>query len=86
MKTSKAEEWLVTKIAGVDLFSFSASGFMTLAPTILVITGPIIFPQRFPILTLNERNGRVNSINTMHVKDQKLSQMNPIVNRIIKEK
>ena len=73
-------------MAGVELFNFSESGLITLAPTILAIGGPIILPHRLPILTLNERDGRANSIRDMHVKDQKLSQTKPNVKRIKKEK
>lgn len=73
-------------MAGVELFNFSASGLITLAPTILAIIGPIILPQRLPILTLNGRNGRANNIRAMHAKDQKLSQIKPTEKRIRKEK
>jgi hypothetical protein len=73
---------LVTNIAGVELFNLSESGFITLAPISLLITGPITLPQKLPIFTLNERKGRASNIKVMHDRDQKPSQVKPIINLI----
>ena len=85
IKISKAEAWLLTKIAGFKVFNFSESGLIILAPTSLLTTGPIILPQKLPILTLSERKGSASNIKHIVVKDQKVNQRNPIVNRSVRE-
>ena len=81
MKISREEVWLVTYIAGPEFFNFSLSGLISFVPIIRVIKGPIILPQKLPILILRVRKGRAKTISVIHSVDQKVNQVKPKTNR-----
>tara|TARA_B100001750_G_C15264432_1_gene474302 strand:+ start:46 stop:300 length:255 start_codon:yes stop_codon:yes gene_type:complete len=67
-------------MAGASPFNFSLSGLINLVPTVLVMTGPITLPQKFPILILSVRKGSAKIIRDIQTVDQSVNHVKPKTN------